>query len=152
MSFGWLAIWTIVSRLCLTLDTIPHLALGGELVRDQHGRSQLFSINAILGYTTGALFTFIAWPIFLSGETIGADGAVVPNHLKAASYGPLSFLAGAAVFISVSLRAAGTFSRVKFLSHAPANAERLSLLEFGRNVHRCRQQVGWRPESRANST
>lgn len=132
--FSWLALWTIVSRLCLTLYVIPHLALGGEIVRDQQERSQLFSLNAIFGYASGALFTFIAWSIFLAGETIGADGTAVPNHLIAQSYAPLSFFAGALVFISVSLCAAGTFSRVPYLS-APANdLGKLTLIGFIKKI------------------
>ncbi len=132
--FAWLALWTIVSRLCLTLYVIPHLALGGEIVRDQHERSQLFSINAILGYSTGALFGFIAWSVFLGGETIGADGVAIPNHLNAATYGPLSLFAGAMVFVSVFLCAAGTFSRIGYLSRPETELERLSLMMFFRKI------------------
>lgn len=132
--FAWLAFWTTISRLCLTLYVIPHLALGGEIVRDQHERSQLFSINAIIGYSTGALFAFIAWSVFLGGETLGADGVAIPNHLNASSYAPLSFFAGALVFISVSLCAAGTFSRIGFLSRPATELEKLSLLTFFKKI------------------
>lgn len=132
--FFWLAFWTIISRLCLTLYVIPHLALGGELVRGQHERSQLFSINAILGYSAGALFGFIAWSFFLSGETVGADGVAVSNHLKAASYGPLSLFAGAMIFVSVSLCAAGTYARVGFLSRPPTELEKLTLVLFFQKI------------------
>ena len=41
--FGWLALWTILSRSFLTLYAVPHAALGGELSDKPHERSQLFS-------------------------------------------------------------------------------------------------------------
>lgn len=41
--FGWLALWTILSRAFLTLYAVPHAALGGELSDKPHERSQLFS-------------------------------------------------------------------------------------------------------------
>ena len=50
--FGWLAFWTIVSRALLTLYHVPHLALGGELSKNQHQRSQLFSANTVFSYVT----------------------------------------------------------------------------------------------------
>ena len=48
--FIWLSAWTIISRAILTLFNVPHLALGGELSKDQHERSQLFSANTIFGW------------------------------------------------------------------------------------------------------
>lgn len=132
--FMWLALWTIISRLCLTLYVIPHLALGGELARTQHERSQIFSINSIFGYATGALLTFIAWSYFLNGETTTADGVTISNHLRAASYGPLSLFACAVVLISVSLCAVGTYPRVKYLSKPADNLANLTLLTFFRKI------------------
>ena len=46
--FAWLAFWTILSRAFVTLYHVPHLALGGELTKDQHQRSQLFSANTVV--------------------------------------------------------------------------------------------------------
>ncbi|MEM9624093.1 MAG: MFS transporter [Pseudomonadota bacterium] len=132
--FAWLAFWTIISRICLTLYVIPHLALGGEMVREQHERSQLFSINALFGYSTGALFIFVAWSVFLSGETINAEGVAISNHLQAASYGPLSLFAGAAILMTVSLCAMGTYPSVPFLSQPIQQPERLSIGMFLRKV------------------
>ena len=130
MLFLWLAAWTILSRIFLTLYSIPHIALGGELARDARERSQLFSVNAMLGWSAGALFSFIAWSFFLSGETIGADGVAIPNHLKAASFGPLALFAGALVLITVSMCAIGTFSRIDTLSQPKEDLEPLNIRLF----------------------
>ena len=56
--FAWLAVWTICGRLFVTLYTIPHHALGAELTKNPNERSRLFSSNAIIGYVSGALFSF----------------------------------------------------------------------------------------------
>jgi len=125
--FAWLAFWSIITRLALTLYAVPHMALGGELSNDPRERSQVFSINALIGYTSGAMFTFIAWSVFLSGETTGADGVAVSNHLKASYYGPLTLFAGALILICVSFCAFGTYSRIPYLSQPRKNQERLSI-------------------------
>lgn len=62
--FAWLAFWTILSRGCVTLFNVPHLALGGELSKKQHERSQLFSANTIFTYLAGSGFAFFAWSFF----------------------------------------------------------------------------------------
>ena len=62
--FVWLAVTTILSRAFLTLYHVPHLALGGELTKDQFQRSQLFSANTIIGAASGALVAFSTWGYF----------------------------------------------------------------------------------------
>ncbi|MEM7020144.1 MAG: MFS transporter, partial [Pseudomonadota bacterium] len=62
--FIWLSIMTILSRAFLTLYSVPHLALGGELSKDQFQRSQLFSANTVVAYVSGASFAFIALSVF----------------------------------------------------------------------------------------
>jgi len=68
--FIWLSVWTILSRGFLTLYNVPHLALGGELSKDQLQRSQLFSANTVFGYAAGATFGFVAWSFFFAGERV----------------------------------------------------------------------------------
>ena len=46
--FGWLAWWTVCSRAFLTLYSVPHAALGGELSKNQHQRSQVRSAEPLL--------------------------------------------------------------------------------------------------------
>lgn len=132
--FFWLAFWTIFSRLCVTLYTIPHLALGGEIARSPHERSQVFSLNSIMGYATGALFTFLAWSLFLNGKSQNAQGVEVANHLLAASYVPLSLFAAATILFAVSLCAFGTLQRGRLLSEPLDTGEPLSLLLLIRKI------------------
>lgn len=129
--FTWLCLWTILSRVFMTLYSVPHLALGGELTQDQHDRSRLFSANSIFGYASGALFSFTAWSFFFAGERIRAsDGAMVPGHLHADAYLPLVIFAIATIVSAIWLCAAGTYKYVPTLSRATAPKSGFSLREF----------------------
>lgn len=129
--FVWLCIWTIASRAFNTLYAVPHLALGGELSKDQHQRSQLFSANTVIGYVSGASFAFIAWSFFFAGERIRAsDGELVPGHLDAAAYGPLVLTACALILVTIWLCAAGTYRHVAHLSMAETDLQKLTPIRF----------------------
>lgn len=133
--FVWLATWTIASRAFLTLYSVPHLALGGELSKDQHERSQLFSANTVFGYVSGASFGFIAWSYYFAGERVRAsDGQLVPGHLDAAAYGPLILMACAVIVIGIWFCAAGTIKHLARLSEADDVQERLTPLHFLREI------------------
>ena len=133
--FIWLSAWTIISRAILTLFNVPHLALGGELSKDQHERSQLFSANTIFGLASGAGFATLAYAFFFPDEVIRAsDGAIVPGQLAAESYGPLILTACALVIITIWTCAAGTAKEIPYLSKAEQQANRLKFVEFLREI------------------
>lgn len=129
--FLWLAAWTILGRAFLTLYSVPHLALGGELSKNQFQRSQLFSANTAIAYISGASFAFIAWAGFFAGERIRAsDGAVVPAQLAAEAYGPLIMTACAVILIAIWACAAGTSRHIPNLTSAQRTENRLTLKHF----------------------
>ena len=133
--FAWLAFWTILSRGFVTLYHIPHLALGGELSKNQHERSQLFSANAAFGYLTLAGFAFVAWRFFFAGERVReSDGQLVPSHLDPVAYGPLVIAACAVVLIAIWVSAAGTWRYIPRLSEASSDAERMSPITLLKNI------------------
>ena len=128
--FLWLAVWTILGRGFLTLYSVPHLALGGELSKNQFQRSQLFSANTAIAYVSGASFAFIAWKVFFAGEiTRASDGAVVPAQLAAEAYGPLIMTACAVILIAIWSCAAGTSRHIPNLTSAQ-RSENLSLIHI----------------------
>jgi Na+/melibiose symporter-like transporter len=132
--FAWLAVWTICGRVFVTLYTIPHHALGAELAKDPNERSRLFSSNAIIGYVSGALFSFSVWGFFLSGESLLADGSVVPKHLDASAYPPVVLTACGIILVMINLSALGTLDRVPYLSSVAKSDARRSLLSFYREM------------------
>lgn len=132
--FAWLAVWTISGRLFVTLYTIPHHALGGELTKDPNERSQLFSMNAVIGYVSGALFALTVWGFFFAGESVLADGSVVPKHLDPSAYPPVVLTACGIILVMIYLSSLGTLGRVPYLSSPPENLQRMSLLGFYREL------------------
>ncbi|MEM7100276.1 MAG: MFS transporter [Pseudomonadota bacterium] len=135
--FAWLAIWIILSRALLTLYSVPHLALGGELSKDQHQRSQLFSANTVFFYVSGASFAFIAWSVFFEGERLRAsDQVMVPGHLDPSAYGPLVLFACAVLIIAIWLCAAGTAKHIPDLYDPPQDQERLTLMSLLKQIGR----------------
>jgi GPH family glycoside/pentoside/hexuronide:cation symporter len=132
--FAWLAVWTISARLFVTLYTIPHHALGAELTKDPHERSQLFSLNAIIGHVSGALFSLTVWGFFFAGESVLADGSVVPKHLDPLAYPPVVLTACGIVLVMIYLSSLGTLGRVPYLSSPPENQARMSFPGFYREL------------------
>ena len=133
--FIWLAAWTILSRGFLTLYVVPHLALGGELSKDQHERSQLFSANTVISYVSGAAFGFIAWTFFFADERVRkSDGLMIPGHLDAAAYGPLIFTACAMIIVAIWFCAVGTYKHVEHLSQATPDLQRLTPAHLLRTI------------------
>lgn len=133
--FAWLAIWTILSRAFLTLYIVPHLALGGEMSKNQNERSRLFSSNSIFTYTFGAAFGFVLWSVFFAGERIReSDGMTVPGHLDPASYGPVVLLAFALILMTIWTCAIGTYKHVPNLSKPPEFAGRFTIKEIFRQI------------------
>jgi GPH family glycoside/pentoside/hexuronide:cation symporter len=129
--FLWLSVWTILSRVFLTLYSVPHIALGAELSKDQHQRSLLFSANTIATYLAGASFAFVAWSVFFAGErTRASDGQIVPAHLDAAAYSPMVFTACALILIGIWFCAASTYKFVPRLSQAKRAQNRLTVVTF----------------------
>lgn len=106
--FLWLAVWTILSRAFVTLFNVPHLALGAELSRQHHERSQLFSANAMFSYMAASGFGFVAWTLFQGDRVRASDGATVPGQLDPAAYVPLVMVVCAVVLVSIFVCALGT--------------------------------------------
>lgn len=132
--FAWLAVMTIISRAFLTLYSVPHVALGGELSKDQHQRSQLFSANSVIAYASGASFAFVAWSVFLAGDRVRAsDGATVPGQLDPAAYSPMILMACGLILVSIWICAAGTYRHVGRLS-APEETSKLTLVKALREI------------------
>ncbi|MEM7221218.1 MAG: MFS transporter [Pseudomonadota bacterium] len=137
--FVWVAVWTIVSRACVTLFNVPHLALGGELSKQQHERSQLFSANTIFTYLAGSGFAFFAWTFFQGDRVRASDGAMVPGQLDPASYLPLVLAVCAVILISIWTCAAGTARAAQRLPQGPADQPRFTLGYFFKTLLRTLQ-------------
>lgn len=126
--FAWLAIWTMLSRGFVTLFNVPHLALGGELSKNQNERSQLFSANGIFTHIAGSGFAFLAWSFFQGERVRASDGALVDGQLDPAAYLPVVMFVGAVILISIWTCAAGTAKAARGLSQPTEQRTAFSIL------------------------
>lgn len=134
--FTWLAAWTILSRGFVTLFNVPHLALGAELSKRHHERSQLFSANAIFGYMAGSGFGFMAWSMFEGERVRASDGALVPGQLDPAAYVPVVLMVCAVVLITIFICALGTQDYGRKLSQRTDTQPRFSIWFFIKSLLR----------------
>ena len=129
--FMWLSFWTILSRAFITLYHVPHLALGGELTKDQHQRSQLFSANTFFGFGAAATFAFVAFRVYFGGERVReSDGEMVPGLLDPTAYGPLVLTACAITLVTIWLSAAGTWKYIPNLSKPSSDLQPMGPTAF----------------------
>ena len=134
--FLWLAAWTILSRVFVTLFNVPHLALGAELSKHHHERSQLFSANAIFAYIAGSGFHIAVWTLFQGERVRQSDGALVQGHLDPDAYVPVVLLACAVVLVTIFVCAIGTQDYGRKLSRREDLMPRLSILFFLKSLLR----------------
>ncbi len=134
--FAWLAFWTILSRAFVTLFNVPHLALGGELSKQQHERSQLFSANTIFTYLAGSGFAYFAWSFFQGERERASDGVMVPGQLDPAAYLPLVIFVCAVILISIWTCAAGTAKAARGLSKRPDDLPSFTFVYFFKTLLR----------------
>ncbi len=128
--FLWLAVWTILSRTFVTLFNVPHLALGAELSKQHHERSQLFSANALFGYLAASGFGFIAWTMFQGERVRESDGALVQGQLDPAAYVPVVLIVCAVVLVTIFICALGTQDYGRKLSQRDETEAKFSILFF----------------------
>ena len=134
--FGWLAVWTVLSRTFVTLFNVPHLALGAELSKRHDERSQLFSANAIFGYLAGTSFGFVAWPMFQGERVRASDGAMVDGQLDPAAYVPVVLAVCAVILVTTFICAMGTQDYGRKLSQRTDPQPKFSLWFFMKSLFR----------------
>ena len=134
--FTWLAVWTILSRAFVTLFNVPHLALGAELSKRHHERSQLFSANAMFAYMAASGFGFVAWTMFQGDRVRASDGALVPGQLDPEAYVPVVLVVCAVVLVTIFICAIGTQDYGRKLSQRTDPQPKFSILFFLKSLLR----------------
>ncbi len=138
--FVWMVVFSIATRLAMSLYHVPHIALGAEMTEDFDDRSKLVgyrmffsNLGGLATFALAFLLFFIPTPEFENGQ------------LNREAYTPfallLSMLMGATIFWS----AWGTRSVIPFLP-APPNEPRPSL---GRTLWRVVQDIRAAAQSRS---
>ena len=64
--FVWMTLFTILTRLGMTLFDIPHRAFGGEITKDYEERTLLMSWREMVAWVAGLSNAFIGYGIFFA--------------------------------------------------------------------------------------
>ena len=64
--FLWMTVFTVLTRLGMTLFDIPHRAFGGEVTKDYQERTILMSWREAFGWIAGLSNAFLGYGIFFA--------------------------------------------------------------------------------------
>ena len=116
--FAWLLVFSVLSRVTMTLYSVPHLALGAEMTNDYQertvivaGRSVFAYVGVLIVYSYGFLVSFASSETFENGQ------------LNQAAYPPFAFVMASIMVISIVASALGTHHLIPSLTvpAAPSN-------------------------------
>ncbi len=108
--FGWLVVFAVLTRLCLTLYHIPHLALGAEMAQQPLDRTKVYGYSQLFGtlgqWGFGFLMLTFVFPttVEFSHGMLNADG-----------YPVLSIVAALGIAVSIGLCVWGTKKEIPYL-------------------------------------
>lgn len=108
--FGWLVVFAVLTRLCLTLYHIPHLALGAEMAQDYLDRTRVYSYSQLFGTLGQWGFGFLMLTFVFPTTAEFSHGM-----LNADGYPVLSMVAALGIAVSISLCVWGTKKEIPYL-------------------------------------
>ena len=114
--FAWLAGFTILVRLAMTVYAVPHLALGAELSSDYRERTSIVAYRNFLAYVGAVLVVVSGWGYFFRSAPGLTDG-----QFNRAAYPAFGLFCAVAATLSIVVSALGTHSRIPSLvmPHGP---------------------------------
>ena len=77
--FLWMTIFTIITRIGMTLFDIPHRAFGGEVTKDYEERTLLMSWREMIGWVAGLSNAFLGYGIFFASTPEYPQGQLNPD-------------------------------------------------------------------------
>ena len=108
--FLWLLVFTILTRISMTLYHVPHLALGAELTTDFHERTSIAAFRMVFGVTGWLIVAGLGFGVFFSATDEYANGQLNPD-----AYPPLILITSIGIFLSIMVTSLGTQSLVPHL-------------------------------------
>ncbi len=77
--FIWMTLFTIITRIGMTLFDIPHRALGGEITKNYEDRTLLMSWREMISWVAGLSNAFLAYGLFFTSTTEYPQGQLNPD-------------------------------------------------------------------------
>lgn len=100
--FAWLVVFAIATRVSMAFYLVPWNALFAEFSDDYAERTSIITFRYLIGWTGGAIFTFVTWKYIFPSSAEFAKGQLNPTsyHLFAPILG---LLVSAAAFLTTHL-------------------------------------------------
>lgn len=117
--FIWLLVFTVLTRLSMTLYHVPHLALGAELTKDFDERTSIAAFRMIFGASGWLIVAGLGFGYFFAASDQFSNGQLNP-----AAYPPFALLISVGIFVSIIVTCVGTQSLVPSLPKASGNGQR----------------------------
>ena len=114
--FLWMTVFTVLTRLGMTLFDIPHRAFGGEVTKDYQERTILMSWREAFGWIAGLSNAFLGYGIFFASTPEYPQGQLNPD-----AWFPFALTGAFVMIISVLYSSYSTKDEIKSLSKWTGN-------------------------------
>ena len=114
--FLWMTVFTVLTRLGMTLFDIPHRAFGGEVTKDYQERTILMSWREAFGWIAGLSNAFLGYGIFFASTPEYPQGQLNPDV-----WFPFALTGAIVMIISVLYSSYSTKDEIKALSKWTGN-------------------------------
>lgn len=122
--FGWLVLFSVLTRTAQSVYSIPHTSLTAEFSNDYQERTLLSSLRSVL-QSVGTLMVFlIGLQIFFGATPEYPNGQLNPE-----AYPKFAAVFAMIIFVGVLLTAYGTHSHIPYLPQANPSGDRFSLMQ-----------------------
>ena len=109
--FVWMTIFTILTRIGMTLFDIPHRAFGGEVTKNYEERTLLMSWREMIAWVAGLSNAFLGYGIFFASTLEYPQGQLNPD-----AWLPFAITGAIVMVITVLYSSFSTKNEVKALS------------------------------------
>jgi len=109
--FIWMTIFTVITRIGMTLFDIPHRAFGGEVTKNYKERTILMSWREMFGWVAGLSNAFLGYGIFFASTSEYPQGQLNPD-----AWFPFAVTGAILMIISVLYSSFSTKDEIKHLS------------------------------------
>jgi len=121
--FVWMTIFTILTRIGMTLFDIPHRAFGGEVTKNYKERTLLMSWREMVGWVAGLSNAFLGYGIFFASTPEYPQGQLNPD-----AWFPFAVTGAIFMILSVLYSSLSTKHEIKSLSKWSGSISLIAIL------------------------
>ena len=109
--FVWLLVFSVLSRVTMTLYSVPHMALGAEMTNDYQERTVVVAGRSVFGYVGSLLVYSVGFLVFFASSDAYENG-----QLNQAAYPPFVIVMVSLMVVSILATALGTHHLIPSLT------------------------------------